>query len=343
MRLWMGLMLLVALPLRAEEQTEQEKLAWLNYHLAVAEAPGDVRSDLRMRRMLDLSASLVAPPDKAAPPVSEPMRAYLARAQVVAAELDARIDAQRDSDPFLLAGDLGCWPKRADMSVCDSRRAKLEAFVPDNAYFGLVLMTQAWNRGDAEAFVRVARLAAAAEEFDSLAANGFQSLVERYRQVQAPAMPSTDALTRSHPAEVMAMGIAMATVSPAYAQFTQPCREAQGELRDHCLAMARKIMSQSRTVLEVGIVLPLVEAIGTPADIAAAREHRRDIQWLQARAMPLFAASQSVVVAGMDEYLERFGSEGEFAAMRALLVAHGIAPRPPADWTDPSAAPAKPR
>jgi hypothetical protein len=331
-------LLLAALPLQAKEQTEQEQLAWFNYQLAVAEAPGDLASDQSMAQMLDFIATLAPPAEGAA--VSEPMQAYRARAQVVAAELEARVEAGRDSDPFLLVADLGCWPKTRDRAVCDQRRAKLEPFVAGNAFHGVVLMSYAWMREDADAFLRVARLAAAAEVYDSLPAMRYRSLVERYRKVPMPARPDMDALTRAYAAEVTAMSLSIGIAMPPYQNFSQPCRESEGDLRGYCLAIARKMMLQGQHMIEVGIAVPLVEALGTPDDIALARARQREMQWLQEKSLPLLTASAQVPVAGTEAFFDTYGSGGEIEALRALLRAHGIASLPPADWTKASPRPA---
>lgn len=338
MRVLTGFLLLAALPLQAQEMSESEQLVGLNYHLAVAEAPGDVRSDQRMLWLLDINERVTVAPVADAAKASEPMRAYRARAQVVAAQLQARVDAARDSDPFLLGADLGCWPKHADMSVCDTRRAKLEPFVAGNGYHGVVLMAYAWAREDAAAFLRAARLAASAESYDSLPAMGLQSLVDRYRQVAPPAMPNSDLITQTRPAEAMAMGISSAIVIPPLQNFYNPCLESQGELRDHCLAIAMKMMHSHNTI-EASIGGKVVEALGTPDDVARAAARKRELQWLMDKTSPLLMATATEVVAGMDDYFATAASKGEVAAMQTLLQVHGIAVLPPSDWTRASAAP----
>ena len=318
MRVLTGFVLLASLTVQARELGESEQLAWFNYQLAVAEATGDVRSDQQMIKMLGLTESLAPPTGGEDAMPSEPMRAYRARAHVVAAELQARVAAARDGDPFLLGGDLGCGPKAADMSTCDSRRAKLEPFAAINAYHGVVLMAYAWAREDADAYLRAARLAASADTYDSLPAFGLQSLVDRYRNVPLPATPDMDALTRSHPAEVMALGMSAAIAFPPLQNFSQPCRESEGELRGYCLAIAKKMMMGGQHIIEVHIAMSVVKAIGTPADIALAQARKRETEWLQQEALPLLAASEKVAVAGMDDFFEAYGSGGEIEALRAL-------------------------
>jgi hypothetical protein len=330
MRVLTCVLLLAAMPLQAEEQTEHDWLAWANYQLAVAEAPGDARSDHGMAQLLKLLTWAAAARGDTP---SEPMRSFQARAQVVTAELEARVDAARDGDPFLLAADLGCWPESRDMAACDHRRESLEPFAADNAFFGAVLMSNAWMREDAESFLRAARLAAGADVFDSLPAFDVRSAVERYRSVPMPPTLNIPASIRPYSAEFMATSGVIGLSLPVYQKFSQPCRESEGELRGYCLTIARMMLLQSQQLIEISIAASLVEAIGSPDDVALAKERQRETQWLVEKSVPLYVASEKAAVAGMDDYFEAYASEGEIAALRALLAANGIALLPPEDWT----------
>jgi hypothetical protein len=328
MRLLSTLLLMSSLlPAHAQEPTEQQKLDWWAYQLAVAEAPGDARSDLMLARMQPyLAPALDGLAD------SEKSRALKARWEVIIAELQARVDEVRDSDPFLLSADLGCWPD-AKSAICTDRRRKLEAFAPDNAYLGMVLMAYAWRAEDAEGYQRAARLAATAERYDSQMANAFASLRERHRGVPVPAFVGKTEQNQRLAPEVMAMGVAAVVANPPFQWFSQPCRESEGELRAHCLAVALKMMSQSQNVLEILIAQPVVEALGTAEDIESAKLIRRDIDWLMARSSPLGAAMEYGEVAGTQDYFDAYASDGELSAMRALLTAHNIPIHPPEGWT----------
>lgn len=318
---------LAMLPTHAQELGEADRLEWQAYQLAVAEAPGDAISDLLMAKSLDL---LVSPYGEAGR--SEPSQLLVARAEVVAAQLHARVDAVRDSDPYLLGADLGCG-RSGDAAVCSERRAKLEPFAGDDAYHGLLLMVAAWGAGDAEGFLRAARLAANAESYNSAPASGFGSLVARYRQVPPPSAQHADHLARGHGPEVTAMSLAMAISLPNFLDFTRPCRESEGELRRHCLAIANRMMAQGSNLIETWIAQSVVEALGTPADTEAAKAMRRETAWLQAQSHPLMVAAAHGPVAGFDAYFDAYARSGELAAMRALLEVHGIPPAPPADWS----------
>lgn len=332
MRVLTGLILLASLPLQAKEMSESEQLAWFNYELAVAEAPGDAHSDLLLARMLDSEVKQALQSGGDAATASQARRAFAARAEVVAAQLHASVDAARDSDPYLLGADLGCGDKDADRTVCDSRRAKLERFASDNAFHGVVLMGHAWRLEDADGFLRAARLAAGADGYESRPAYALRSLIDRYRKVPPPAMPEGDMLSRTYPAEFFAMAISAAVAMPSMQHFSQTCKESEGELRDHCLAIARKMMA-SEQPFDIGIGSGVAKALGTPEDIARADARRREMDWLFDKSTPLMMASEHVVVAGVAEYFATAADRGEMEALRELLDRHGIARLPPADWT----------
>jgi len=333
------LLTFLILPAHAQEMSEAERLKWWAYELAVAESPGDVYSDQLMARML---SKMQSPPDAAAPE-SASIRALRARAQVVSAELQANVAAARDTDPFLLGADLGCWPKGKDPETCSARRAKLEALVGDNAYHALVLMTYAWAADDADGFLRAARLAADATDYQGALETMFHSLRERYRQVPPPAMPGMTELDRLYAPEVMAMAVYSAIAIPPLQNFSQPCRESEGELREHCLALAIKMVQRGQMLIDAYIAKSVVDALGSPEQVEMAASRHRRLEWLQARAMPLLAATEQGRVAGMDAYLDALGRDGEIAAMQALLRAHNIALDSPEGWTKSAAVPGEGR
>jgi len=311
----------------AQQLNAQDQLTWDAYRVAVAEAPGNLHSDLLVAKSMRFL--LNTPLQDSA---SEETLALRARAEVITAELEARVDQARDGDPFLLAADLGCWPD-VRSTECEERRAKLEAFAPDNAYLGMVLMTYAWMAQDAEGYQRAARLAAAAERYDSHPAHAFGALRERYRGVPYPSLAGDTERSRQLVPEVMAMSVYAAVAMPPLTHFVQPCRESEGELRAQCLAIALKMMSQSQNLIEIYIGQSVVEALGTPEDIEDAKMIRRDVDWLLTHTVPLSAATEHADVAGTEEYFEAYAADGELAAMRVLLQAHNIPIHPPEGWT----------
>lgn len=323
MRVMVVLLLFATLPCHAEALTPEDLFAWHAYNLAVAEAPGDAHTDLLLAKAMPM---FVQTSD------SDEAHAFNARAEVVAARLQARVDAERDSDPVLLAADLGCWPDPKSQ-VCTERRAKLEAFAAGNAYYGLILMTTAWAAGDAEGYLRTARLAATAERYDSQGALPFGALRDRYRSVPLPALGSQDERARRLGPEISAMAMTAALAFPSLQHFSQPCRESEGELRQHCLAVAKAMITQSHLLIEIWIAKTVIDAIGTAEDIEGARMIQREAHWLQSRSTPLATASEWGDVAGMDDYFNAYANEGELSAMRALLAAHGIPLTPPDHWT----------
>lgn len=335
MRALLCLLLVFALlPTHAREPAPEDLRAWQAYHLAVAETPGDAHSDFLMAQTLQLLArSHAASGDGDAAPE------LTARTEVIVAGLLARVDAGRDTHPALLAADLGCRPD-PKATLCSERRARLETHAADNAYYGVILMANAWLAEDAEAYLRAARLSAAAERYDSLVAVPFEALRKRYRSVPVPALPGQNENARQWVPDGTAILVAHVFGLPPQQHFVQPCRESEGELRDHCLSIAKAMLVQSQVVMEIRIARSLVEALGAAEDIERARLIQRDAEWLLSRSAPLLGASDWGDVAGMQDYFDAYANDGELSAMRALLTAHGIATTPPTDWTEDSERPA---
>jgi len=328
MRILVLLILMVAMPpIHAEEPGLGNQRAWQAYHLAVAETPGDVHSDLTIARLLQFLARSYRDTDD-----SDDARALQARSEVITARLLERVAAQRDSDPSLLVRDLGCWPEPKS-ATCSERRARLETMAADNAYYGMILMAYAWLAEDAKGFLGAARLAAAAERYDNGIVIPFDTLRERYRSVPAPRKAGEDEREPKLTPDVTAMMVSAGVALPPLQHFSQPCRESEGELREHCLTLALKMMSQSQSILEILIAQPVVEALGTAEDIESAKMIRRDVDWLMARSFPLSAAMEHADVAGTQEFFDAYATDGELSAMRVLLTAHNIPIHPPEGWT----------
>ena len=331
---WALALMMAALPVRAEPPDKQDQLAWHQFQLAVAEAEGDAHTDLLVLRSMSTLAEASADPA-----ASDELRALGARAQVVQAELQARIDAARDSDPYLLAADLGCWPDRTS-ATCVERRARLETHAADNAYFGVLLMSLAWAAGDAEGYLRAARLAASADRYDSLPSVPFGALRARYRSVPVPRMTGMDEQAMRHAPDNLAMAITAAIATPPLQHFANSCKAAEDELGTQCLAIAKRMQANSRGLLELWLAQIVIEAQGTPMDVERALSMRREADWLRTRAAELMWAAEKVPVAGTEEYFDAFAAAGEFEAMRVLLRTHRIPTTPPAGWVMPQRQPA---
>lgn len=333
MRLMLPLLACLLLqPMTANGSDKDVRQAWDAYLLGAAEVPGDPYTDFLLARSMVLFAKGQREADD-----NETSRTLAARAEVIAAELAARVDAARDANPYLLGADLGC-ATDGDAAVCRERRAKLEPFADDDAYHGLVLMTNAWGAGDAEGYLRAARLAASAPGYDSVPASGFGALVARFRQAPAPTARHPDPMFQRHGPEVTAMALSTAIAMPNFVNFVTPCREAKDELREHCLAIAKKMVASPGNQVDGWIGQTVVTALGTPDDVAFAAQKGRELAWLRTRSHPLLLASEVGPVAGMQAYFDAYAEAGEIEALRALLEAHDIAATPPADWRDPAAA-----
>lgn len=323
---WILALLMAALPAQAQTPDKQDQLTWFQFQLAVAEAPGDAHTDLLVLRSM---ASLVEA--SADPAASDELRALGARAEVIQGELQARIDAARDANPYLLAADLGCG-RKGQPDICSERRARLENHAGDNAFFGVLLMSLAWEADDADGFLRAARLAASAPRYDSLPSAPFAALRERYRSVPVPRMSSLDEASMRHAPDQLAMAIIAAIATPPMQHFANACKAAEGELGEQCLAIARRMHADGRSLFEHWLAHLVIEAQGTPAEVEQALSARREAEWLQSRAVELMWAEEKVPVAGMEEYFDAFGAAGELEAMRALLRVHRIPTAPPEGW-----------
>ena len=132
----------------------------------------------------------------------------------------------------------------------------------------------------------------------------------------------------------MAMALAAAYALPAFQNVTQPCREAEGELREHCLAIAMMQLESDSSSIEVLIAASLVEALGDEEDRQLAQSRSRDVRWLMEGMGELARRdTQGIPSLGYGAYFEDYGRKGELVATRELLQANGISAEPPADWT----------
>lgn len=315
----------------AQLPSASEREAYLAYSVAAALSEGDLASDAAMVSLLTLQQQLAGQSQHEVTPTE---RALRAQADVLRAELAARVEAGLMDDPDLLARDLGCWHQPATPEQCAKRSQRLEILAGDNAYHHMELMGRAWKRGDAAKFLDHAKAAAAATHFRSPFSGTFDSVYRRLKQVPESAAPSfgqdTPGVSR---AGVLAMSLSAAYAMPAYQNVSQPCREAEGELRRHCLAIAL-MQLESPVTLDVMIAASLVEALGEDQDRQLAQSRLRDVKWqMQGLAELAQRDIAGVPTRGYEVYFEEFGRRGELIATRDLLEANGIAAEPPEDWT----------
>ena len=320
----------------AQAPSAADREEYLAYAVAAASADGDLNSDAAMVSLLTVQEHIAAQPHETAAPATPRELVLRAEAEVLRNQLSARVDAALMDSPELLARDLSCWHKPATPEVCATRSQRLEALAGDNAYFHMELMGRAWKRGDAAKFLAHARSAAAASHYSSVYGNAYESLYRRLSQV--PVSDAVDEQVQQMPgasrAGLLAMSFAAAYAMPAFQNVTQPCREAEGELREHCLAIALLQLESASTTMEIMIAASLVKALGDDQERMLAQARLREVEWLTQRMGGLAQRdAKGLPSLGYAAYFEDYGRKGELVATRNLLQANGIAAQPPADWT----------
>lgn len=309
---------------RTPEQVLADQQAVTRYYLAAAEAEGDVLSDAYVLKLLALSAG-----DEEAQAGFDP--ALLARLDLARARLGARVDAARNNDPVLLASQLRCHPAARTSPECGQDLARLAELAGDNGYHHFVLMGKAWAREDAEGFLRHARLAAEAPGFEPDVDAVFRAVYARLKQVPDDLAPRPEGESGNIPAAgMLATSVAAAFALPNYQHYVQPCREAEGELRGHCLAIADRLLDESSVAIDIYIAQSIYRAVGDSDGEARAQARRDRLGW------------QTQAVSSMEQrfdrhqwqaYFDAWAEGGELAAFAYAAEAMGLPANPPPDWS----------
>ncbi|KAA2284075.1 hypothetical protein [Arenimonas fontis] len=319
----------VAAPVMAEEALATDparQQAMTRYYLAAAEAEGEPISDLMLLEMLRPDSGFIAEPTEAA---------QAARLQLVRRRLEARVEAASRHDPAVLAQRLGCDGQNVNTETCVRNLDHLAELAGDNAYYHLVGMSYAWMRNDAERFFRHAELAAVAPEYKPEIWRHLDAYRDRLRHAPVQMLPEHAENPALPLSDIQAMSLAAAVALPAFHYFSQPCREAEGQLRQHCLAIAMKMVGQDDSLIDLYIGESVVRALGDEAQKTWARERRRGAAWLTEAITPVLADIEGDPEA-IVTYFDLLTGEGELAAMRWIAETRGLPVTPPADWVDRS-------
>ena len=309
-----------------------EAQADIEYRLAAAAEAGDPVSDWALAHGFDLWLQFA---ERGAGAPIDP--ALLERVVEERDRLTARADAVLMDDPVMLKMRLPCYGEDRDEALCETRRARLAEIDGDNAATAMVLMTTAWSVGDNAGFAAAAASGAKATRYDSDYLTVYGSMRRRFGAIPDTAVPGMPLVVEgADRASSHAMGMYAGLALPPFQHFVQPCRESEGKLLEDCLAIARRMLADSSTLIEGAIGAALLAAVGTDADKRLVAEHRRESAWLQVQASTLFSAAQTTG-ASMQVYFDTFEREGEKAAFGALLQAHGLPRTPPQDWMTPRA------
>lgn len=314
-------LLLLAGPSAA--QTRDPEAANINarIQLAAANAQGDAISDAVLARAIDMQRGYGS--------VDDIDPALLQDLQAAHGKLQARTEAMMRKDPVLLATFSGCFWRNEVSADCEGARGDLAELAGDNGYHHFVLMADAGRRGDDVAFARHALNVAAAPEYRPDFQLVFASLHDRYRQVPDVLWMHEENNYGAAASGVHAMALAAAVALPAYQHFMNACRDSEGERRELCLLVARRMAAESPVVLDRIIGFGLLEKLGDARDQAQAIEWKREVDWLT---RGVVGFEEELSPEQFNTYFDLFSTQGEIAAMRYGSQARGRPVEPPADW-----------
>lgn len=327
-------LLVLSGPVQASDETmpsAADQRASVEYYLAAAAQPGDAVSDSVLANLfanyLDPSRSghnLPKDPDLLERVVEEHDR------------LKASADAALMDNAVLLTLNLRCHGALRDEALCAARRARLAEIDGDNAATAVALMAAAWASGDNAGFVAAAARGAEGTRHDSAIVQVFDSMRRRFDAVPDAAAPDVPLRMDGIPrADAGAMAFSAAVAMPGYQHFGQPCRESEGELLQDCLTIARSMLRDGESIIEAYIGSDLLSRRGTEADRKEVDSRRRELAWLQDKAMAELQVPTKLEARVLQDYFDTYAREGEEAAMRSVLRARGIPLTPPADWVAP--------
>lgn len=308
-----------------------EQIAQHEYYLAAAAEAGDPLSDWLLADMFARSLEF------SETGVTAPMGAPLAERHAEERDrLLARADAALNDDPAMLSARLPCYGERLDDGLCAARRARLAQIDGDNAATAVVLMAAAWGAGDNAGFAEAAARGAQATRYDTAARKALDSLRTRFNSVPDTAVPGMPLVIEGfRRGDVLAMAVSSAWTMPPFQHFGQPCRESEGELLQNCLAIARRMLRNGESIIEAYIGSELLSRRGTDADRKEVHARRRELAWLQDRALSEIEGPRKLEGTILRDYFDTYASEGEVAAMRSVLRTRDIPLMPPDDWVAP--------
>ena len=308
-----------------------DQRAAIEYHLAAAAQPGDAVSD---GVLANVFAGYLDPSRSGQETPMDPD--LLERLVEEHDRLKARADAALMDNAVLLALNLRCHGASRDEALCATRRSRLAEIDGDNTATAVALMAAAWASGDNAGFVAAAARGAEGTRHDSAVVQVFDSMRRRFGAVPDAAAPDVPLeMEGIRRADVTAMAFSAAVAMPGYQHFGQPCRESDGELLQDCLVIARSMLRNGESIVEAYIGSDLLSRRGTEADRKEVDARRRELAWLQDKAMAELQVPAKLEARILQDYFETYAREGEEAAMRSVLRARGIPLTPPADWVAP--------
>jgi len=295
--------------------------------LAAANAPGDLVSDAFIVEMIDIYLQVDAQAESLDPMLREELVEAKAR-------LQQRVAAGIMDEPALLTTVGNCHGRYVQDGKCDAHWARVAELAGDNGYLHFLLMNHAAARGDDMLFARHADLAAKAETFESTLVAVFAPLYERYLLVPESFWSTDERLGGPRvQAGVLAMANGAVSALPNYQHVMRYCEAADVDVQLLCVDVAKRLASDSNTLLDRMIATAMLRELGTDEEKAWSKEQRRQDQWLS---RGLWLMEEELDDTQNARYFEVFAEQGEMGAIRYANQALGRALEAPVDW-QPSA------
>ena len=304
-------------------EASDERNNYARLQLAAANVPGDLVSDAFIVEMMEISLLTGVHDDTLDPTLRE---------EIVKARdrLAERVAAGMVDDPVLMATMGHCKGRYVDEGKCDMHWARVADLAGDDGYLHFLVMSHAAAQGDEALVAYHAARAVQAETFESHLAAMFVPLYERFLQVPEALWPTGDDLGgHRYQAGVLAMSGGAGFGLPAYQHVFRRCEAAEGEVRQLCVGVARRLAGDSSTLMDRMVGTGMLRKFGSEQDKAWARERRRQDQWL---ARVGWTLEDQFNDGQWDRYFEVYAEHGELAAIRHANRVLGRALEAPDDW-----------
>lgn len=236
------------------------------------------------------------------------------------------------------AGPAEQWLRLADCDAradaCPNRDAqdKLMALAPDNAAVWLLKLGQDSRDLHADAARADLAKAASARLYDDYAGASLTALAAVVDTLPPPPAVLGEAGVHGVQALIV-LGNARLQPRPVLPMVASLCRHAgkDAAIKADCLKLG-KLLSWGSSPLARSLGLHLLEALGEPAQQAAAREQRRDLAWQVHNYSQLALRAQHD--AALAQRLLGIARQGgnEMSQMTAMLRASGVATTAPGSW-----------
>lgn len=227
-----------------------------------------------------------------------------------------------------------CYIEHPDASERSAAIDALLAALPENGYFGLILLAQPEVQGDAQLQRQVLRQMAEARRFTGYYTELLHSAIGLFTNLPAhllaPAAQVSPDEEASLPVSVAFSLVALA--SPSFHGIMKLCRAASEENRADCRRVGQRLAADADILLDKMIGLILFERNAADAtEKNAVVSERRRLHWQQEQLIAFWSGSASHG-ALQRRYWELLASESELTTMQRTLEAMNLPLDPPTGW-----------